>query len=352
VADIACRATFPHQVEGLVRDNRVEVRVLFGASQQRPLKYRRRVRVLITGALGAIGVWTMRALLERGHEVVALDVGDDRHRIPIALDADQAAVVAHVRADITDLAAVEGVLDEHAITTVIHLAALQVPFVRADPVLGASVNVVGTVNVLEAVRRRMEQVQPVVYASSIAVYGAGGTLAADDHPGTLYGAYKRANENAAVRYFEDYGLPSIGLRPHTVYGPGRDQGLTSAPTTAMVCAAAGVAYRIPFGGRAQLQYAPDVGEAFARAAELDHDGATVCDLGGPVAAMSDLAAMLDRDGLITADDDPLPFPSQVDGSSFAALVGDSVFRSVQDGVGDALARFDALLADGRVDRPA
>ena len=67
------------------------------------------MRVLITGALGAIGVWTMRALLERGHEVVAFDVGDDRHRIPIALDADQAAAVAHVRADITDLAAVEGV---------------------------------------------------------------------------------------------------------------------------------------------------------------------------------------------------------------------------------------------------
>jgi UDP-glucuronate 4-epimerase len=310
------------------------------------------VRVLVTGALGAIGVWTMRTLLERGHAVVALDVGDDRHRIPIAVAADRAAEIVHVRADITDLAAVERVLDEHAITNVIHLAALQVPFVRADPMLGALVNVVGTVNVLEAVRRRMEGVRPVVYASSIAVYGAGGTLAADDHPGTLYGVYKRANESTARRYFEDYGVPSIGLRPHTVYGPGRDQGLTSAPTAAMVAAAAGVPYRIPFGGSAQLQYAPDVGEAFVRAAELDHDGATVCDLGGPVAAMSDLAAMIDRGGLITAADDPLPFPSQVDGSSFAALVGDSVFRSVQDGVADARARFQALLADGRVDHPA
>jgi nucleoside-diphosphate-sugar epimerase len=310
------------------------------------------VRVLITGALGAIGVWTMRSLLERGHDVVALDVGDDRHRIPIVLDADQAATVAHVRADITDLVAVERVLDEQAITTVIHLAALQVPFVRADPVLGASVNVVGTVNVLEAVRRRAERIRAVVYASSIAVYGAGGTLAADDHPGTLYGAYKRANENTAVRYFEDYGLPSIGLRPHTVYGPGRDQGLTSAPTTAMVCAAAGVPYRIPYGGSAQLQYTPDVGEAFVRAAELDHDGAAVCDLGGPVAALSDLAAMIDGDGLISAAEDPLPFPSQVDGSVFAALVGDSIFRSVQDGVADARARFEVLLADGRVGQPA
>jgi nucleoside-diphosphate-sugar epimerase len=309
------------------------------------------VRVLITGALGAIGVWTMRNLLERGHVVVALDIGDDRHRIPIALDADQAAAITHVRGDITDLEAVERVLDEHAITNVIHLAALQVPFVRADPVLGARVNVVGTVNVLEAVRRRADRIGPVVYASSIAVYGAGGTLAAGDHPGTLYGAYKRANESTALRYLEDYGVRSIGLRPHTVYGPGRDQGLTSAPTVAMLAAAAGVPYRIPFGGSAQLQYAPDVGEAFVRAAELEHDGATACDLGGPLVAMADLAAMLDRGGLITADDDPLPFPSGVDGSAFAALVGDSVFRPVQEGVADGLARFEALLADGLVDRP-
>ena len=307
--------------------------------------------MLITGALGAIGVWAMRSLLERGHTVVALDVGDDRHRVPIALEADEAAAVVHVRGDITDLESLERVLDEHAITNVVHLAALQVPFVRADPVLGARVNVVGTVNVLEAVRRRIERIGPVVYASSIAVYGADGTLAAGDHPGTLYGAYKRANESTALRYFEDYGVASIGLRPHTVYGPGRDQGLTSAPTAAMVAAAAGVPYRIPFGGSAQLQYAPDVGEAFVRATELDYDGATGCDLGGPVAAMADLAAMIDPGGMITAAEDPLPFPSEVDGSAFAALVDGSMFRAVQDGVADSLARFAALLADGRVAPP-
>jgi UDP-glucuronate 4-epimerase len=173
-------------------------------------------RFLITGALGAVGVWTIRSLLERGDTVVALDVGDDRHRVPLALDDDQAAAVVHVQCDITDLPALERVIDEREITNVIHLAALQVPFVRADPVLGARVNVLGTVNVLEAVRRRAERMGPVVYASSIAVYGAAGTLAADDHPGTLYGVYKRDNESTALRYFEDYGVSSIGLRPHAV----------------------------------------------------------------------------------------------------------------------------------------
>lgn len=294
-------------------------------------------------------MWATRSLLERGHSVVALDVGGDGHRLPLALDEAQRAAVVQVRGDITDLDALELVLAEHEITKVIHLAALQVPFVRADPALGARVNVLGTVNVLEAVRRR-EGIGAVVYASSIAAYGAAGTLAAGDQPGTLYGVQKRDNEGTALRYFEDYGVSSIGLRPHTVYGPGRDQGLTSAPTVAMVAAAAGRAYRIPFGGSAQLQYTPDIGAAFARAAELDYEGASVHDVGGPVVAMADLAAMIDG-GLTSAADDPLPFPSGVDGSSFAALAGGDMFRPVADGVADAMERFRSLLAEGLVDAP-
>ena len=60
---------------------------------------------------------------------------------------------------------------------------------------------------------RAGRIGPVVYASSIAVYGPNGTIGGDDPPGTLYGVYKRANEGTAQRYFEDYGVSSIGLRP-------------------------------------------------------------------------------------------------------------------------------------------
>jgi UDP-glucuronate 4-epimerase len=261
-----------------------------------------------------------------------------------------------VRADVTNLGAVERVIDEYDVRGVIHLAALQVPFVRADPALGTRVNVLGTVNVFEAVRRRSGRVGPVVYASSIAVYGAGGTLAAGDQPGTLYGVQKRDNEGTALRYFEDYGVSSIGLRPHTVYGPGRDQGLTSAPTTAMLAAAARVPFRIPFGGGAQLQYTPDVGEIFARTAELEYEGASVHDLGGPAVTMPEVIGMIeaaapDAAGLIGAQESPLPFPSEVDGASLAALLGATVDRPLADGVADALRRFERLLADGVVKPP-
>jgi UDP-glucuronate 4-epimerase len=310
---------------------------------------------MITGALGAIGVWTMRSLLERGHDVVALDLGGATHRLALALGDEQQAEITHVQADITDLATFERILDEHQITNVIHLAALQVPFVRDQPVLGAQVNVVGTANVLEAVRRRAERMGPLVYASSIAVYGPAGTLAGDDAPGTLYGVYKRTNEGSARRYFEDYGVSSIGLRPHTVFGPGRDQGVTSAPTVAMVAAAARRPFEIPFGGRVQLQHTADTGEAFARTALLDYEGASVHNLDGAVLAIDELALLIERaapGARITVGDAVLPLVEEVDGSSFVDLLGGSVMGPVEHRVAQSVRRFEDLVSRGLVEPPA
>jgi UDP-glucuronate 4-epimerase len=306
-------------------------------------------RYLVTGAYGAIGVWTIRSLLDRGHEVVSFDIGDQAPRLAIALEPGQAERITRVRGDIGDLNAVERALDEHGITHVIHLAALQVPFVRADPPLGARVDVLGTVNVFEAVRRRKGRIAPLVYASSIAALGDG------DHPSTLYGVFKWANEGTGERYFEDYGVSSIGIRPHTVYGPARDQGLTSAPTTALLAAAAGTGYRIPFGGSVQMQYTADVGEAFVRASELEgYEGASVHNLDGPEVSMPELIELIRQvvpEPKITATDEPLPFPPSVDGASFVELIGGSVMRPIEAGVKDSVERFRELLADGRVKAP-
>src|SRR6476659_7341340 len=129
-------------------------------------------RFLGTGALGCIGAWTVRGLVRDGAQVVALDVGSDARRLRLIMNPDEIAAVTFVTGDITDLTAVEAVLDTHGITNVIHLAALQVPFCRADPPRGALVNVVGTVNVFEAARRRAEKMAPVVYTSSMAVFTA------------------------------------------------------------------------------------------------------------------------------------------------------------------------------------
>ena len=93
-------------------------------------------RVLVTGAYGCIGSWVTRDLVGRGIDVIAYDLGDDPRRMALIMDEAELARVAHVRGDITDLEALEAVIDAEWITNIIHLAALQVPFCRADPPLG------------------------------------------------------------------------------------------------------------------------------------------------------------------------------------------------------------------------
>jgi nucleoside-diphosphate-sugar epimerase len=287
------------------------------------------------------------------------DLSTDSRRPALLLEPERLAQVPSVAGDISDLAALEQALDEHAITNVIHLAALQVPFCRADPPLGARVNVLGTVNVFEAVARRLERMGPVVYASSVAAFDApevGKQPAMDGHPGTIYGVFKRANESTAVVYRAESGVPSVGLRPHTVYGVGRDQGLTSAPTTAMLAAAAGVPYTIPYGGSAQLQLAGDVARAFIGASLSGTDGATVHNLPGQKVSVLEViaaieAAVPESAGSIGTDDVLLPFPEEVDSASFDELVPGFAPTALGDGVRSTVERFRTLLAGGRISPP-
>ena len=125
-------------------------------------------RFLVTGALGCIGAWVVTNLVNEGTSVTAFDLATQPRRLQLLLSPEQLAQVKFVAGDITSLAAVESALDEHEITHIIHLAALQVPFCRANPPLGAAVNVVGTVNVFDAVKRR-PHIKKIVYASSVAV---------------------------------------------------------------------------------------------------------------------------------------------------------------------------------------
>jgi len=315
-------------------------------------------RFLITGALGCIGAWTVRNLVREGTPVVVFDLASDPRRLKLIMSDDELARVTFVTGDITDLEALERALDEHAITRVIHLAALQIPFVRANPPLGARVNVVGTVNVFEAVARRRDRIGRLVYASSAAVYdavdaGESGVVAhgAAGHPTTLYGVFKQANEGTARVYWQDARVASIGLRPYIVYGPGRDQGLTSSPTKAMVAAALGKPYHIPYGGRAAYQYADDVARTFIACARAPFQGAEIFNLGGSVATMGEIVAAIEAAapevrGLITFDDKPLPFPEAFDAAPLEQVIGALPFTPLAQAVADTIALFRERIAAG------
>ena len=263
-------------------------------------------RWLVTGALGCIGAWVVRVLVDEGANVTTLDLATEGPRLELVAGVDRIAKTERLAGDITDPAAVAAAVNDTSATHVVHLAALQVPFCKADPSLGARVNVVGTVNVFEAVAASEGRVRGLAYASSIAAYDAS----------TLYGVYKRANEGTAEIYWQDRGVASIGLRPHTVYGVGRDQGLTSQPTAAMLAAARGEPFHIGFGGRLSMQYAEDVARDFIAAARAAKEGTHLVNVTGTVASMSEIvdaikAAAPASAGAITFTEEPLPFPEDV-----------------------------------------
>jgi len=318
-------------------------------------------RFLVTGALGCIGAWVVRQLVAEGVPTAVLDAGGSTHRLRYLLSDEELARVDLMRGDITDGAVVLDAVRRHRVTGLIHLAALQVPFCKADPPRGAAVNVLGTVNVFEAAKRAGTLTGPVVYASSIAAYGG-----ADDDglapaeltglPATHYGVFKRANEGNAHVYWLDDGIPSIGLRPYVVYGVGRDQGMTAAPTAAMLAAARGEGFHIPFGGRSQLQYAADVADAFVRAARSGHRGAGVFDVGGQAVHMAELveavtAAVPEVAGKVTFDDVQLPFPEETSDGPLVEAIGASRSTQLGEGVRATVDAFRALVAGGRLDSP-
>jgi UDP-glucuronate 4-epimerase len=274
---------------------------------------------LVTGALGCIGAWIVRTLVREGIPVAAFDLGGDASRLHLIMEPDELERVVLVRGDVTELAQLAGALDEHKVTHVVHLAALLIPLARADPERGALVNVVGTTNVFEAVKQRRERIRGLAYASSAAVYDvvdaeqALRDEAAVGHPTTLYGVHKLADEGIARVYWAEDGLPSIGLRPYIVYGPGRDTGMTAGATLAMAAAVRGEPYTIGWSSRSTLNYARDAARAFIDAARAATSGAAVYNIPGANVPMSEIVSAIVAEvtgAQISYDEVALPFPEE------------------------------------------
>lgn len=317
-------------------------------------------RFLVTGALGCIGAWTVRDLAREGVPVVAFDVAATPRRVRNLCTDEEFARITFVTGDITELASVEAALDQHGITNVIHLAALQVPFCRADPVLGARVNVVGTVNMLEAVRRRADRIHQFVYTGSVGMFDAAdadpatGRLEAQAtaHPTNHYGVYKQANEGNARVYWLDNGVSSICLRPMTVYGPGRDQGLTSTPSKAILAAVLGRPITIGFSGRTLFQYADDVARTMITASRSELRGANTFNLGGELVDLDDFVRLVEEQvpgsaGLITVEGTPLPFPDEISDEGLGS-VGPATVTPIKEGIAQTVAFFRRLQDEGRL----
>jgi len=315
-------------------------------------------RYFITGAQGCIGAWVVKALVERGDEPVVFDLSSDARRLSAIMTPDQMERVRFLLGDITDTAAVSGAFSESGATRVIHLAGLQVPACKSDPIAGASVNVIGTLNVFEAARSA--GLNRVVYASSAAVLGPVEGLEPTDEsapcePTTHYGVFKRANEGNARVYFADFGISSVGLRPLTVYGVGRDTGLTSDPTRAMKAALLGRQFHIRFSGPTDFLYAADAATAFIACADSSLVGAYVFNLHGDVVEVSDIVRLIDAQlpvqsrGLITFGGPVVPVAPWMNDRAIRAAVPGLSQTPLEAGLRDTIQRFTSLRDERRLD---
>ena len=244
------------------------------------------MKILVTGGGGFIGAWILRALARDGLTPVVLDRTEDRSKVREIAGRDFASGLECLVADIADTRAV--VQAAQGCERIIHLAGLLTPACRADPILGAQVNLIGTLNAFLAAREH--GMPSVIYMSSAGVFGPEG--GPEPHPTTLYGAYKLASEHSARAFREDHGIASIGFRPYVVFGPGRDGGLSAGPTLACRAAARGEAYTMPIVGPFDMIHVADVASAFLRAVRMPLDDAHVVNLLGHPTTANDVVASI------------------------------------------------------------
>lgn len=186
-----------------------------------------KLKYLVTGAAGFIGMYTAKRLLEQGHQVIGLDNLNDyyepelkQHRLAQLLPFENFTFVE------LDLASREGMaalFKAEQFDRVIHLAAQAgVRYSIENPFAYVDSNLVGMMTILEGCRHN--KVQHLVYASSSSVYGMNDKIPFSeddqvDNPVSLYAATKKANELMAHSYAKLYKIPVTGLRFFTVYGP-------------------------------------------------------------------------------------------------------------------------------------
>src|SRR6266849_2342084 len=183
--------------------------------------------ILVTGAAGFIGFHVARRLLENGRDVVGID-NLNAYYDPKLKEARLAELTRHdgfrfYKLDLADRGGMAALFADHGFAEVVHLAAqagvrhsLSAPHDYVDS------NICGFLYVLEGCRHA--RARHLLYASSSSVYGANTSLPFGegqnvDHPLSLYGASKKANELMAHAYAHLFGLPVTCLRFFTVYGP-------------------------------------------------------------------------------------------------------------------------------------
>jgi UDP-glucuronate 4-epimerase len=228
--------------------------------------------ILVTGAAGFIGFHVARRLAAAGRNVVGLDnlnaYYDPSLKQARLAELAKLPTFRFVKLDLADRAGVAALFEEHGFPEVVNLAAQAgVRHSLVDPFAYADSNLNGFLNILEGCRRVKSR--HLLYASSSSVYGANtqmpfSTAQNVDHPLSLYGATKKANELMAHAYAHLFGVPATGLRFFTVYGPWGRPDMAMWLFTAAILAGQPIRLFNHGNMRRDFTYVDDVVEAVTR----------------------------------------------------------------------------------------
>ena len=313
--------------------------------------------ILVTGGYGCIGAELIRHLLRTTDEAILLgsrNVSDER-TARVFYDIELQDRVTCISLDVSDETQVNDTFEKFDISRIAHLGALQTPDCNAHRSLGMHINLGGTQNLIEAVKRCRPNLERFVFASSIAVYGPRASypgprvpMDAEPNPVNVYGIWKLASEHLCNLFAMETSVPTLSLRPAVLYGPGRDLGLTSTPTTAMKYAAIGKPYEIPFCTKQDYCFAPDVGAAFGHALMRPFVGYGAFTLPATTVAMPELVESMGNAATslgigesfqISHGDDEVPFICDLEYEPFTTAFPEVPHTSIADGLRKSLEVF-------------
>lgn len=234
-------------------------------------------RILVTGGTGCIGSVSISKLLQYSgiEKIIVATRSGNAEPLKLWLGEDLDPRVEFVTFDVSDYELVKKLTPEINPTHILHLGGFQSPDCSAYHLKGMEINVGGTMTLLD-VAEKLPQLERFVFASSGAVYGKRAqyshtTIEEDVRltPPNHYGIWKLAGEHLARLFYDNTHIPTVCLRLNTTYGPGRDKGMTSAPTFALKTVASGsvknetIPFAMPYQGLENYHYVEDVGEHFA-----------------------------------------------------------------------------------------
>ena len=284
--------------------------------------------ILIFGGSGFLGSWITKSLLKKNLKITIFDLRIKTELLK-NLIGDEFNNIDFIEGDITDF---EGVLKATKdMDYILNLAGLMTPDCSSNPSLGAEVNVKGSINVFEAIKRN--NIKFLIYTSSGGVYGNEDKY--NPFPETHYGAFKLAVEGIARAYFNESLISSVGLRPFVIYGPGREIGGTAGVTLACKAAKQNLKYTVGFSGKAGFVYVEDVTNLVERLIDKSPVGALTINVNGITASVEDFLSIIKKnipDAKVTLNGKPISVVEEILGGEPSKIFKDFKYTSLEYGI--------------------